>query len=179
MERDDSALIEACLAGDAQAWSDFVDRYGRLVYSIPRKLGLPASDADDVFQMVFQIVARRLETLRDNARVAAWLIRATYRETWRHVRAAKKTPAIPDNLPLEAEPSEDAVYEEERRELVRQAMSKLDPRCQELIRALFFETETPDYQQLAARLGMQVGSIGPTRQRCFQKLEALLSGHDL
>jgi DNA-directed RNA polymerase specialized sigma24 family protein len=66
------------------------------------------------------------------------------------------------------------VAREERQLLIREALTKLDERCRELIRALFFEPAATNYQVLAAKLGMQVGSIGPTRQRCFKKLEGML-----
>ena len=79
----DAALVRACLAGDEDAWEELVDRYGRLVYSIPRRLGLSAVDADDVFQNVFAALFRRLADLRDQSRLTSWLITTTYRECWR------------------------------------------------------------------------------------------------
>ncbi|HYN88697.1 MAG TPA: sigma factor, partial [Ardenticatenaceae bacterium] len=71
--RSDPALIQACINGDQSGWNELVDRYGRLVYSIPQRYGLSATDADDVFQNVFTIVLRRLESLRDQTRLSAWL----------------------------------------------------------------------------------------------------------
>src|SRR5512144_1837201 len=73
-DRSDQDLIQACLEGDETAWKDLVLRYGRLVYSVPRRYGLSAADADDVFQNVFTAVYRHLAGLRDQARLAAWLI---------------------------------------------------------------------------------------------------------
>lgn len=53
------------------------------------------------------------------------------------------------------------------------AVRRLAERCQRLLRVIAFE-DRPDYARIAADLGMPVGSIGPTRNRCLAKLRALL-----
>ena len=175
MARDDRALVEACLAGQAAGWDELVERYGRLVYSIPHKLGLSATDADDIFQTVFGIVLRRLETLRDVDRLSAWLIRTTYRESWRVVKARRSGhEALPTDAATEDSPTDAQLLAWERQHLVRQGLTMIDERCRVLLEALFFEDPTPPYDVLAARLDTKVGSIGPTRARCFQKLEKIL-----
>ena len=177
MFRSDQELVQACLGGESGAWDVMVERYGRLVYSIPVKLGLKEADADDVFQSVMSIVLRHLPSLRDEARLSAWLIRTTYRESWRHARdAQRRRGQLLDETWADASTPTDAqVVRMERQELVRQAMGQLDERCAKLIRAFFFEATPLSYDEIASELGMPVGSIGPTRARCFKKLERLLS----
>jgi DNA-directed RNA polymerase specialized sigma24 family protein len=51
------------------------------------------------------------------------------------------------------------------------ALKHLEARCRELLMALFLESATPSYEELSKRLDIPVGSIGPTRARCFKKLE--------
>ncbi len=180
MPRDDQALVQACLDGDAPAWDELVERYGRLVYSIPRRLRLPDADCDDVFQVVFGIVLRRLETLRDVERLSAWLIRTTYREAWRVGKRRRSQEAeLPADVAHDGTPTDEQIFALERQQMVRQALAQLDPRCRDLISALFFDPHTPDYAEIAARLQMKVGSIGPTRARCFAKLESLLRQNPL
>ncbi|MDX2201101.1 MAG: sigma-70 family RNA polymerase sigma factor [Phycisphaerae bacterium] len=177
MYRSDQELVQACLAGEAGAWDVLVERYGRLVYSIPTRLGLGESDADDVFQSVMSIVLRYLPSLRDEARLSAWLIRTTYRESWRQAKEAKRRrgQALDDSWADSGTPTDTQVVRLERQQQVRQAMDQLDERCARLIRAFFFDTTTASYEEIAAELGMPVGSVGPTRARCFKKLERLLS----
>lgn len=160
--------------GDPTAWNDLVDRYGRLVYSVPAKLRFAAADADDVFQKVFAIVLRRLETLRDQQRLGAWLIRTTYRECWRHAKVYKKSAPLDESFPADGEPAEDEVSRAEQQDLVRQGLARIDERCRKLLTALFMVSDKPDYERISRELGMPVGSIGPTRARCFQKMEAIL-----
>lgn len=175
-EETDRNLVDACLGGNERAWDALVERYGRLVYSIPRRLGLGDNDSDDIFQVVFGIVLRRLETLRDVDRLSAWLIRTTYREAYRLLRrrSARQTIELPDTTADDAAPTDEQVATWERQALVRAALHKLDPKCRELLQALYFHQASPSYEEIAASLDMKIGSIGPTRARCLQKLEKLL-----
>lgn len=170
----DSDLIQACLDGDESAWKELVERYARLVYSIPYRRGFSPADADDVFQNVFTIVYRSLKSLRDQKVLAAWLIRITSHECHRlHKRTHSET-ELSDTLPDSATPPEDEVEIMERQHLVRTALKQLEPRCRELLMALFLDSATPSYAELSKKLDIPVGSIGPTRARCFEKLEVKL-----
>lgn len=170
----DPALVEACLAGDPRAWEELVDRYGRLVYAIPRRMGLSSADADDVFQDVFATLLRSLGSLRDRARLAAWLITTTRRECWRRGKASGRLVELDETLHDGRPEAIDEVTRLEREQSVREAVGRLDGRCRDLLTALFFDASQPGYEVIARRLGIPVGSIGPTRARCFKKLEAHL-----
>lgn len=170
----DPALVQSCLAGDERAWEELVDRYGRLVYAIPRRMGLSETDAQDVFQNVFASLLRHLAHLRDQTRLSAWLITTARRESWRIGRAAGRHAELDETMADNAPAAFDDVVRWEREQSVRQAMRRLDDRCRELLGVLFLEPATPSYEAIAARLGMPVGSIGPTRARCFKKLDAIL-----
>jgi RNA polymerase sigma factor (sigma-70 family) len=173
--REDSALVRACLGGDVAAWGELVRRYGRLVYSIPRRYGLSSLDADDVFQNVFTIVLRRLGELRNRTCLAAWLITITQREVQRYCRSERPVFELDESLMDE----KDAPFEElerfERAQIVRRALNRLAPRDRDMLTALM-QDPTPSYEDLAARFGLAVGSIGATRARCFKKLESVLTG---
>jgi RNA polymerase sigma factor (sigma-70 family) len=170
-------LIEACRAGQHEAWDELVDRYGRLIYSIPHRYRMSPADADDVFQNVFTILLRRLDTLRDETKLSSWLITTTHRECWRIGRRAASFP--PEDITrffddLTA-PPEDETIRWEQQHLVRQALEELGGRCQRLLTALFLAGEKPRYDRVAEELGMRVSSIGPTRSRCFRKLGKILA----
>jgi DNA-directed RNA polymerase specialized sigma24 family protein len=61
----------------------------------------------------------------------------------------------------------------EEQRAVWAALRTLPPRCQELLRIVAF-VPRPNYDAVAARLGMTRGSIGPTRSRCLGKLRLAL-----
>jgi RNA polymerase sigma factor (sigma-70 family) len=170
--RSDPNLVQACLDGKQSAWDELVERYGRLVYSIARDCGLAETDAEDAFQNVFLVLHRRLETLRDQTKLTSWLITTTRRECWRVARRSRRT-SEHDLLEIDAAEAE-RTREWEQAQDVREALERLGGRCEELLTALFLDPRQPNYEQIAARLGMPLGSIGPTRARCFQKLEQIL-----
>ncbi|HBY98208.1 MAG TPA: sigma-70 family RNA polymerase sigma factor [Chloroflexi bacterium] len=174
MYRSDPALIQSCLDGDETAWNELIERYGRLVYSIPRRYGLCPADADDVFQNVFTIVFRRLPSLRDQTRLSAWLITTTHRECWRLGKLADSAAALDETVVDVSSPPAQEVLRWERQHVVHEALDQLDERCQALLKALFLDPDRPNYEEIAAQLGMAVGSVGPTRGRCFKKLETIL-----
>lgn len=179
MYRNDPDLIKACLNGDEAAWNELVERYARLVYSIALRYGLSSIDADDVFQNVFTIVFRRLSSLRNQKLLAAWLITITSRECQRLRRRNPEAIEMDESIPDGGHLPHDEAQILERRHLVRTALDQLDPRCRELLIALFLDPSEQSYEKIASRLGMPVGSIGPTRARCFKKLEAILGEMDI
>jgi RNA polymerase sigma factor (sigma-70 family) len=171
--RSDPKLVQACLDDDPRAWRELVDRYGRLVYSIPLEMGLGRADADDVFQNVFVILHRKLPNLRDHTRLSAWLITTTQRESWRWARRRQASAAEDvDEVEIDL-PAPDHAESWEREQTVREAMDRLDDRCRDLLTALFLDPSEPSYEDVSRRLSLPVGSIGPTRARCFKKLEGI------
>lgn len=168
-----SDLIQACLEGRQAAWNELVDRYGRLVFSVPRRLGLSESDAEDVMQTVFLALFRNLERLKDHTRLSAWLLTAAHREAWR-VGKMRRTAALGDAIDDRGTPSESDLERWELQETLRRGLEALGGRCEELLRALYLGRAATDFRSVARELDMPIGSIGPTRARCLKKLEAAL-----
>src|SRR5690242_13595765 len=82
-QRQDGALIAACLRGEHAAWDALIQRYQRLIYSIPLKSRLSTDDAADIFQSVCLKLFEKLSTLREHEKISSWLITTTTRECWR------------------------------------------------------------------------------------------------
>lgn len=177
--RSDPALIRACRLGEQDAWSALVAQYGRLVFSIPRRYGFAEVDCEDITQTVFASLTRSLASLNDDTRLSAWLITTTHRECWRVRKRARREEAAATLLEYAEAPPVEDMARWERQHLVRQALARLGGLCEQLLTALF-RTGHADYQQIARELDMKVGSIGPTRARCFTKFEKILreSGFD-
>lgn len=174
MPLSDAELIARCLADDQDAWRRLVDRYSALVHSVPRRYGLSRADADDVYQTVFARLVRRLPLIRDHSRLAAWLVQTASRETWRVRNRGRRTAPIDPAALDPAAPDAPTLAEFETEQHVREALLELDPRCRNLLTLLFSESPRPSYDQVAERLGIPVGSLGPTRSRCLEKLGQLL-----
>jgi RNA polymerase sigma factor (sigma-70 family) len=175
--RPDEVLVRECLLGREEAWSDLVDKYKNLIFSIPVKYGLPAEDAADIFQAVCFTVLQELADLREPKALAAWLIRLTARKCirWKRERQAFSGAAIDDGSLTEAEHlPERFVQELEREQMLREAIADLTPECARLIDLLFFATPPLSYEEVARSLGFAKGSVGATRMRCLEKLRSHL-----
>lgn len=167
---DDVDLIGACLEGNEQAWTILIERYGRLIYTIPLRFGLSKPVADEIFQETCLILLEKLDTLRDRQRIGSWLVTVTRRaciQRWRRKAAdlveLPESHKAPDDI-------ENQVLRVEQQYLVQRALENLNPRCQHLLKWLFFDASSPSYDDIAEKLDIPKGSIGPTRSRCLDKL---------
>jgi RNA polymerase sigma factor (sigma-70 family) len=181
MHPSDEALVSACRRGDEAAWEILINRYQRLVYTVPRRAGLDDDLCAEVVQGVFTKLVEKLDELEQPSRVSAWLVTAARRESWRASQRARAFGISLDNMaqPIDMPdgqllPDEMLVRLEEQH-LVRSAVDSLDPRCRTLLIMLFYQLDPPSYAEIAARLGISEGSIGPTRGRCLEKMLRLLS----
>lgn len=178
---DDSYLVKECLRGNEAAWSALIDKYKRLIYSIPVKYQAGQEDAADIFQAVCLELFSELPKLRKVESLRSWLITVTNHKCL-HWKQKQQTTETVSNDPDGANdpPDENGavpheLFEElEREQILRDAMARLSPRCQEMIRLLFFETPVLPYAEVAQRLGLATGSIGFIRGRCLKRLEQLL-----
>ena len=170
---DDAELVGRCAGGDEAAWAELVHRYKRLVYAIPSRAGLPPEAADDVFQIVFSRLAAHIQKLKNPDRVRAWLVTTARRLTLdavRRPRPLEASEAVLEHTPDPGTLASDEVEELERQHLIRQALTRLTERCQRLLHLLYYSGDPPPYETVAEQLAMPVGSVGPTRARCLQKL---------
>jgi RNA polymerase sigma factor (sigma-70 family) len=188
-EPSDAALIARCRRGEAAAWAALVKRFQRLVYTVPRRAGLSDAEAADVFQLSFVRLLEHLARLDDPSRVRAWLVTTARRETlkvleqrrrYANAPTAQHADDDPAEDPLERLPDPDPLPEDQLAALqdqdrVRRAVERLDERSRRFVELLFLEDPPLAYAEIARRLGIAEGSIGPTRARCLDKLRRLLA----
>lgn len=171
---DNAALLRACQDGDAVAWSEIVDRYERLVYAIPLKEGLTFDDAADVTQETFTALMTSLHQIRQPERLGWWLMTVARRLSWRERH--RSTNGELDLAGVDVEDESSASDDWATVEWVYDAIESLAEPCRSLVVALFFDPAEPSYAEIAVRLGRPVGSVGPLRARCLQRLRAVLDG---
>ncbi len=173
----DEVLVRECLLGNEQAWSDLVDKYKNLIFSIPVKYGLPAEDAADIFQTVCFTALEELSDLREPKALAALLIRLTARKCarWKRDKQVYSGTQIDEGTLTEhGGLPEKLMQEVEEEQILREAISEMTPECGKLIHLLFFAIPPVSYEEAARTLGFAKGSIGATRMRCLEKLRRTL-----
>jgi RNA polymerase sigma factor (sigma-70 family) len=174
-DRSVTGLVARAKNGDQQAWDDLVERYAPLVWSICRRHQLSDADDDDVQQSVWLQLVSQLDKICDSAALPGWLATTTRRECGRVLRAARGPLAaghVPDAETLpdqQAGMADQELLTAERHAALREALTRLPPCCQQLISMLIEDPPVP-YAQISASLNIPVGSIGPCRSRCLDKL---------
>jgi RNA polymerase sigma factor (sigma-70 family) len=170
----DERLVKECLTGNEEAWSLLIEKYKALIYSIPVKYRLPPHEAADVFQATCVELLNRLPELREPRALPKWLMQVAHHQCFRYKKQQERlvsrdgdaglpepeTPAIAETL----------VQQTQEEQMLREAMAALSPQCRRLVELLFFETPARSYAEIAADLGLAVGSIGFTRQKCMDRL---------
>ena len=175
--RDDpsvSLLVTRAQAGDQRAWNALVERYAPLVWSIGRRYQLGGADAADAGQNVWLHLVDQLGNIRDPAALPGWLATTTRREC-RRVLCARSSHAAVVVLDAENIPAQQTgiagqeLLAAERHAALREAVTDLPAGCQRLIARLIEDPPVP-YAKISAELGIPIGSLGPTRRRCLDKL---------
>jgi RNA polymerase sigma factor (sigma-70 family) len=175
---DVAALVRRAAEGDRWAWERLVDQYARLIWSMTRNFKLVESDAADVFQATWLRLLEHIDRLEQPARVGSWLAATARNECLRSVAARKKVMLVHDDVTLQSgvahEPEiDDRLLREERAQAVRDALSRLPWRWRRLVEMLMADPPV-SYTEISDELGLPMGSIGPTRGRCLERLRVLL-----
>lgn len=183
MHRTDEQLVIACRKGDETAWEAITFRYQKLLYSIPWRAGLGKDLAADVLQEVFTTLYLKLDQLEKPEFLRAWLITTAKHKTMHLIsRETRGRPLsidddendqaieIADKAPL----ADEVLIRLERQTQIENAFTKIDGRCSSLLRMLYLDTDIRPYAEIAEELDIPLGSIGPTRARCLQKLLKLI-----
>lgn len=176
--RDDARLVKECLAGHEEAWSALVEKYKALIYSIPVKYGLPPHEAAEVFQGTCVELLTRLPELREPKALPKWLMQVAHHQCYRWKREQQRVVSrdADATLPEPATPAmaESLVQQTQEEQMLREAMVRLTPQCRRLVELLFLETPPRPYTEVATELGLALGSIGFTRQKCIDRLRRYL-----
>lgn len=174
----DAELIAGCRSGSAEAWNELVGRFGNLVFSVSRGTGLSEANASDITQQTFCILHESLDRLKPHTRLGPWLATVARRHSWRiRTRQNREAPQAPDELAHRVEASEEEAQKPaawEQLEWLHHGLSLIDERCRDLLTELYLRPDPASYEAVAKRFDIAVGSIGPTRARCLNKLRELL-----
>jgi RNA polymerase sigma factor (sigma-70 family) len=167
--------------GESDGLDDLVRLLSPVLWQVVRATGLDRDRAEDVVQTTWIALVDHADSITSPQGIAAWLCTSARREAWRAGRQASRERPVEDQvlahgLPDHESPEHQVVLEDEAA-LVRDCLDKLPERCQKLLR-IVAAGPRPNYTDVASTLGMPVGSIGPTRGRCLDKLrhELTLAG---
>jgi RNA polymerase sigma factor (sigma-70 family) len=169
------ALVKRAAGGDPAAWNEIVERYAPLVWAICARFQLSNHDREDVGQNVWLLLVEQLGKLREPAALPGWLATTTHRECLRVVTAARKSERLGtglDDAPQFVDNTiiiDEEILMAERNAALRAAFAELPPQYQQLL-AMLISDPPCSYAEISAKLQIPVGSIGPQRARCLERL---------
>ena len=180
----DWELIQRSRKGSDEAFAEILQRYERLVYSIALRYGLTRDDATDVAQQTFMLMIAQLDRFHEDSNLKGWCGTVTRRHSWRllnrydheQVERPEDLVELSDRVGARFEVDPDNAFVVE---WLHEGMASLAERCRKLIHALYFDAGDPSYDDISLDMGISKGSIGPTRQRCLNKLRTLLEVEDM
>jgi RNA polymerase sigma factor (sigma-70 family) len=164
-------LLTRAAKGDQAAWNALVDRFGQMVWSVARSFRLDDAASKDVAQTVWLKLIENCDRINEPEKLPGWLSTTCRREALRVTKLRERS--IPTEFEFDlADPAPDLesllIEDEDVREVV-DSFGRLSEECQQLLRLL--ATEPPlSYEEISEVTGRPVGSLGPTRSRCIDKL---------
>ena len=152
-----------------------VIRYQALVYSCALEVGLGPEDAGDVFQDVWTELHRSAMRIQNPSGLPRWLIVATRRLAYKYAsRRRRFIGGISRELVDPGGTPDQEVAQVEARQRAEMALRALGGSCEQLLRLLFLHSPPLSYEEISERTGLAVGSIGPIRSRCLNRLRRML-----
>ena len=183
LAKTDAELVAACRRGNETAWNKLVERYQRLIITIPRRAGLSEEQAADILQEVFLTLFEKLDEIEQPDKIRSWLVTTAKFKTWGAVRGEKNFYAPASDEEMEAEmanlpdaaPLADAnLIELEQQHLIRTALNELEERCRTILSMIYLRDAAASYAEVAREIGVGETSISPLRARCLKKLAKIL-----
>jgi RNA polymerase sigma factor (sigma-70 family) len=168
------ALVEGVADGDWEAWNEIVKRFGPLVRHTARRAGLSSADAADVAQQTWILLWGHAHQIREPEHLAAWLVVAARREAVRLATASSRYVLCADPESEYSTVDRNGVadaypVEGDYDGAVAQALDRLPARLRTLL-VLATSNQCPTYAEIAERMRLPIGSIGPMRMRALERL---------
>jgi RNA polymerase sigma factor (sigma-70 family) len=172
-------LLRRAADQDGAAWDELVYHYRPLVLRTARAVGLQPSDAADAAQLTWLRLFLHVREIREPEHLPGWLAVTARREAVRIAKESKRHAlcAEPDTEYLSRDRlsvTDSYPVEGHYGPAVAAALAQLPPRYEALIRVLMSE-DSPRYSEVAGRMGIPIGSIGPMRMRALHMLRQILS----
>jgi RNA polymerase sigma-70 factor (ECF subfamily) len=182
-------LVRRCVAGEAAAWEEIVQRFSRRIYNLCYRFAGSEGDAEDLTQEVFLKVYRTMSSFDpERAAFSTWLTTVARNLLVDHFRRSKNDRATDsmdsvsgddeDSQPLsdriaDSGPGPDThLANRERREIVHEALQKLSPELREAV--ILRDLQDLDYREIAQVLKVPEGTVKSRINRGRAELARLL-----
>ncbi|MEO6653326.1 MAG: sigma-70 family RNA polymerase sigma factor [Ilumatobacteraceae bacterium] len=185
-------LLGGALEGHRAAWEALVGRLERVVWKTVNMLTSDREIRDDAFAATWLRLAERLDSIREPEKLPGWMTTTARNEVRQIVRRRNRQHLslngsfgsgdaadgdLVDTLTADDGEHADGLISNEQHGVVRTTFAQLDEQCREIISVLVLADPPLTYDEASALLGRPVGSLGPSRRRCLDKMRTLLEDH--
>lgn len=174
--KDDSALVERCIAKDASAWSELVGKHSGLIrdaiFNRARKYGvlLGRHEIEDITQDVLASIwkADKLSTIKNRDNISCWLAIVSGNAAAEYLNHKDKEEPLSDEDAscVDSPRDEEAILE------IEKAVGKLPPRESLIIQLHLFHDKK--YREIADMLDIPEGTVSSYVKRAKARLKKLL-----
>ncbi|MCA8977957.1 MAG: sigma-70 family RNA polymerase sigma factor [Planctomycetes bacterium] len=178
----DADLVAACRqpdsAGFEAAFEELFLKYRDRVHAIAFRMTGSSADALDIVQDSFALVFRKLQTFRGGSLFSTWLFRIVVNRSIDQRRRAVSRPLLDleqlnGDEPVDVGQSpRDYAATRELGDQVQQAVSLLSPKLRAILALRYLEDMS--YEELAATLGLSLGTVKSRLARAHLALENLV-----
>ncbi len=175
----DRALVEAAAAGNREAFDELVRRHQAAMIMLARVLTSGRGDAEDLAQDVFVRAWRSLHGFRGESTFRTWLhrvainvIRTSQTRQGRLMRvfAPRDRDEVPRDPASGEEPLDTTLA---RRQAIERALATLPEELR--VAVTLRDMQGLDYKEIAAALGVPIGTVESRIFRARQRLKPLLA----
>lgn len=164
-------LVERARDGDELAWRALVTRVKNLVWKTVNGFRLGRGDAEDAFAATLFRLAEHIDTIRDPERLPGWVATTARNESLAIIRRNRRSIGLDPTSAWASGDHAEAIVDGELKQAIYESFQQLSEACQQLLRMLTADPPL-SYEEVAAVLDMPMGSIGPNRQRCLERLRS-------
>jgi RNA polymerase sigma factor (sigma-70 family) len=165
-------LVRQARLGDKTAWRDLIGRLKGLVWRVTADGGLSLADREDVFAVTFFRLFEHLDEIREPEKLPGWVATTARNEVRQIMRSRRRTEPrgeIERWENIDVMGVDEGLLDGELRTALQAAFLRLGCPCQQLLR-LVSAVPPLSYDQVSQLMGVPRGAVGPTRQRCLERL---------
>jgi RNA polymerase sigma-70 factor, ECF subfamily len=157
-ENSDAARVRDCLAGDPQAFAALVEQYERPVYNVALRMLRNPEDARDIAQSVFLKAYQNLANYDPQYKFYSWIYRMAINESLNILRVRDRNSGpVDERLPADDAGPSELLAEDQRRDVVLEALGRLKPEHRAVIVLRYFVDR--NYEDMGEILGIDAKTV--------------------
>jgi RNA polymerase sigma factor (sigma-70 family) len=172
-EPDDITLLQQYAEGDESAFTALFERHVHLVYSAALRQARNPSQAEEVTQAVFILLARKAKSLSPKTILSGWLYQAARLTTASLIKREIRRQRREQEMYMQTLTEPDVSLWEQVSPLLDEAMGRLGEKDRNAIVLRFFENRTP--QEVAVALKLNEVTARKHVSRALEKLRTLFA----